>query len=473
MLNKLAGQARLLLILRGGMWGCGVVSLGFCLWGWSLEGGTIPSRFVQVSMFACMAVAVMGCLPPRWLIRCSALCMSLILGLLGAEIGLRQLYADRLVSLYDWDDQLHYRPAPDTQRVFQRLPINGGQRITTRFNRQGYRGEELSSEYRLPRIAVYGDSFIQAEYSAESETFVKQLGAAWRQSTGQAVEMVNAGVVGYGPDQALLKLRAELPSLQPDFVIFTCFADNDLGDLLRNKLLSVKDGQLVMLHPQRASTCRHPGLGESRQPLIWQMARQVVRGIQATAGSTPSLMEQWLAQCQMEYQEVRSGDELVRQLQYDHYDADVSLQPGSDSARYKQELLRAVLNEVKVTLDQTGIPGLVLIVPSPADLIPGYDFCAIDPRRYPEYQPQHLVRIFEKACQQAGLPVCSLFETFAEHQPHTLYFKGGDNHWNDAGQKLAAQTVAKQLQSQGTRWVVLPRNGPSHPADISTIAHRD
>ena len=51
------------------------------------------------------------------------------------------------------------------------------------------------------------------------------------------VQVVNAGVAAYGPDQACLALEADLAAgLDPDLVVLCVFAGNDWGDLLRNKL---------------------------------------------------------------------------------------------------------------------------------------------------------------------------------------------------------------------------------------------
>src|SRR6185295_4536691 len=63
------------------------------------------------------------------------------------------------------------------------------------------------------------------------------------------VETVNAGVVGYGPDQACLRMEAELSRLRPDLVVVAVLAENDYGDLVRNRLFELGPrGELVRRH---------------------------------------------------------------------------------------------------------------------------------------------------------------------------------------------------------------------------------
>ena len=97
----------------------------------------------------------------------------------------------------------------------------------------------------MPRIVVYGDSNVQAIFSTDANTFPEQLESIVSLDLGRPVEVVNAGVIGYGPDHYLLRMTAELPVLQPELVVMTIFADNDLGDPLRHRLLEVRDGRLI------------------------------------------------------------------------------------------------------------------------------------------------------------------------------------------------------------------------------------
>ncbi|MDB5385727.1 MAG: hypothetical protein JWM11_1373, partial [Planctomycetaceae bacterium] len=91
----------------------------------------------------------------------------------------------------------------------------------------------------------------------------------------------------------------------------------------------------------------------------------------------------------------------------------------------------------------------IVIIPSPADLIEDYDFCSIDRKKYPEYDPRAITRVMANAARQNEIPIVNLFDQFQSDNPRELYFRGGDNHWNDLGQQTAAKIVAREIERLG------------------------
>jgi hypothetical protein len=65
--------------------------------------------------------------------------------------------------------------------------------------------------------------------------------------------------------------------------------------------------------------------------------------------------------------------------------------------------------------------------------------------KYADYRPDRLSSLVQSLCERAGLESVNLVPVFSEHDPDTLYFRKSDNHWNDAGQNLAARTVANHI----------------------------
>jgi len=60
------------------------------------------------------------------------------------------------------------------------------------------------------------------------------------------VEAINAGVSGFGPDQNLIRFTEEADIYRPGLLVFHVFADNDFGDIIRNRLFSLDaDGSLM------------------------------------------------------------------------------------------------------------------------------------------------------------------------------------------------------------------------------------
>ena len=86
------------------------------------------------------------------------------------------------------------------------------------FNERGARRDPLASS---GRIVAYGDSFTFGEDVANDETWPHLLGAM----LGDGV--ANFGVAGYGPDQALLRMRRDLENGSgPEVVILGVLSEN-------------------------------------------------------------------------------------------------------------------------------------------------------------------------------------------------------------------------------------------------------
>jgi hypothetical protein len=379
----------------------------------------------------------------------------------GAEAGLRWAFPDRILSTPDYetietDQTLGYRLKPSITASFQRSRANGGDRIQWRTNSQGYRGDELRMD-GTPRVVIYGDSNVQAVFSADENTFPQRLERGVSETLGRSIEMINGGVIGYGPDHYLLRMTADLPDLQPSLVVLAVFADNDLGDLLRHRLFELRDGQLV--RRTNHFVYRPPPLLDrarlfARTLLITRATTRMLSAFDASGadGSAVSpdpsaaetqirLLEQLTAEAFDHYS--KPDSQLVRG---DYYDLDVAIAPERDSSRAKLGLFRSIMVEAKRVADRAGVPLLVVIQPSRIDLTTAgiVNFESLS-RAYPSYERTTLTRVIEEACWAAGVDVINLYEIFFRNEPETLYFVDRDSHWNDAGQALAAETVMPRV----------------------------
>jgi hypothetical protein len=97
-------------------------------------------------------------------------------------------------------------------------------------NSLGLNGPELAP---LPengvRILFLGDSMVAGFEVEYEETFCARLGEMLSRRLGRPVQVVNAGVRGYGTDQAYLYFRDRGQKLQPDVVVHW-LSENDLLD---------------------------------------------------------------------------------------------------------------------------------------------------------------------------------------------------------------------------------------------------
>ena len=75
------------------------------------------------------------------------------------------------------------------------------------------------------------------------------------------------------------------------------------------------------------------------------------------------------------------------------------------------------------------------------NLSPNYQ----DLSQYPEYRRNTLTNIVDRICYRLGVRTVNLYDVFATHDPEKLFFTGSNDHWNDAGQELAAQRMADYI----------------------------
>lgn len=145
---------------------------------------------------------------------------------------------------------------------------------------------------------------------------------------------------------------------------------------------------------------------------------------------------------------VVAHNDTVKAIMGDHYDADIAVHPDSPSARYKLAVMERVLAAWKSTLAERNIPLLFLIIPSPIDVCAKYDF-SVDSVQYPMYDRRRITREVEGMAQRQGLRSVSLWDSYLATGGCGMYFKNGNNHWNVAGQALAAKITADSLFALG------------------------
>ncbi|MGH2898412.1 MAG: GDSL-type esterase/lipase family protein, partial [Solirubrobacteraceae bacterium] len=406
-----------------------------------------------------VALAALCFAPLGWNARALALLVSVGFTLGIAELVLRQTLGPRYRAAVQLDDRVLYKLIPGAQREYIRPAINGGLRIRYGINSQGYRGEELRPRGEDLRVVVYGDSFTQAEYTKTEDTFAARLEARLAQRLGTPVEVVNAGVAGYGPDQELRRLEDELPSLAPDLVIVAIYAGNDFGDLVRNKLYRLaEDGTLVdntwTLDPSYA---RRIVVGRN-EPMLKKLLRDVLTRLrgdpndQVAIGHEARLArtEAALAQLQTEYRQyVVEGDNVVHELMSDPYNADVTLLPDSESARYRVAMMEQVIARMRTTAEARNVPLLLVLIPTPIDVADEHESGEVDRARYPAYRPETLTGVLEQIATRDHIPAVNLFGPFAARGARDLYLKGVDDHWNEQGQDFGAELVSDYVVANG------------------------
>jgi len=170
----------------------------------------------------------------------SALGLALSAGV--AELGLRLLAPQPIswLSIYAEDERLPYRLAPG---VSQHV-ATGETDWRVYVDERGYRAPAAGA--RPPEPGPYllglGDSFAFGHGTDQEESLYGMLDAALA-----GVEVRNASVPGYGPEQYRMVLEDHLAAPDADRlagVLVTSFLGNDFHDTLWNKERPITDGAL-------------------------------------------------------------------------------------------------------------------------------------------------------------------------------------------------------------------------------------
>ncbi len=364
---------------------------------------------------------------------------------------------------YEFNDRYLLALKPNIQKGYPRSEEDGGQVVTWKSNRDGFRGPELNDGHDY-RVMVYGDSNIQARFSKLEDTFVFRLQEKLSAQSGKDIEVVNAGVVGFGPDQSLLKLSEEIDQYQPDLVVFHIFADNDFGDLMRNRLFELDAaGRLIpSSHPRQIDKTfqefqqAYASRGVLRSSRLVWACQQLGQSLRAKGAGSPGsgakldldrLLEEYLNIAENEYAIYKNRQPPAYSIFADHYDYDVALFPNYEQSVAKIQLMDRILGQVRDLAGSRQIPLVVLVQPSKREMTteasPNFqDFSHLPT----DYKPRNLTGIVETICRQNRISFVNLFDVFKNNNPASLHLKGDDDHWNEAGQDLAADHVAKYLK---------------------------
>ena len=402
-------------------------------------------------------LAVGAMLPLRWSARILAAFTAFMLCLTAAELVCERQFGARFRPYFVEHEERIFTLRPSAEVLYLRVAQNGGDRILSRINRAGFRGPDLPSDALSQRVFVYGDSFIHAPYSREQDSFVHTLGRSLNDSSGRHIAAINAGVSSYGPDQILRRIASDLATNQIDLVVVAIFAGNDYGDLVRNRMSDLSPNGTLQARSWRLDPAISASLRLSTSSsMLMTLARRAVSnpghrdGDLQMAARPFELMQSWLEEAQVDFRRsILERDVVVDNIYVDHYDADVALLPSSPSADHKRRLMHAVLEAIVSTTRARHLPIAFIVIPHPIDVCIDYDSAQVDLQRYPEYRRANLTEPIVTHLRKLGVPTLDLFSFFWTVGADALYFRAGDDHWNDAGQALAASEMARLVENEG------------------------
>jgi lysophospholipase L1-like esterase len=178
-------------------------------------------------------------------VRLLAVVLSSLFALLVIEVGFRIAGYEPIYAVYSKPELFWQRdpllgwslePGAEGEYVGPR-PFPIAFRAPVRINSLGFRGEEPRD---LPangqRVLLLGDSQAAAFEVAEERTYAELVEAQLGEQMDGPVEVVNAGVRGYGTDQSYLLYRERARDLDPDVVVFHASANDPEDDTTLHRM---------------------------------------------------------------------------------------------------------------------------------------------------------------------------------------------------------------------------------------------
>ena len=403
----------------------------------------------------------------RWMFRAILLGIATVAPLLFIEIAMRVGGIEYpIVTQRDSNRGYAYRPA------YQWTQSSEGH-ADVRTNRFGFRDEEwtLEKPANTVRIAVLGDSYVDAVQVAEEHRFTELLENELSESDlfgGSNVEVMNFGTSGYGTAQELMTYRHAVRQFKPDVVILSFLTGNDIrnnsrkleGDPVRPYFVPSDEGlQLdTSFRSKELPTLKLLGHLAAKHSRIGQFAVHVYQTL--------------------------GGRNVVRRIESDEQNElmrEGLLQPGLSVEIYKathekdwQDAWLVTEGLLSLLRDEVEADGASLLV---TILTNGEQ---VHPDRAHRERVQAVGRIddlllpdkrIRDACQREGISVLMLAERMqqiAEAEQVWLHgFKNtqmGRGHWNEDGHREASHLIADWFTSETRQVAAAPQRAVTQRA---------
>ncbi len=367
-----------------------------------------------------------------WLWRLGAVAVSLAAVLAVCEVLVRIFWGGAQggypPGLFIADDAVGFRLAPN----FRARHATAEYDIEIRTSSRGYRSPETADKPPgAQRILALGDSFAFGHGVPEEEAYPAALQRVLRER-GRDVEVVNAGVPGYGTANACALLAADADALQVDAVVLGFYLGNDFrdNDTLRSGRLTARSGMLVTL------TERDSDLAVTLKVAIlthWRTAQLLFLGL---GGAVQTEAEKVRDLCAALAWDPGFGTAMVRRT----WDADAE-RAFATSTQWLERIAELCIAA------RRGL--LVVLLPAPHQYHDALwnivvDKCRLDAAEFDRDKPSRALVEWGGA---RGVDVLDLLPEFRARSTGAsaarLYI---DVHFNAAGHRLAAERIAERIE---------------------------
>ncbi len=359
--------------------------------------------------------------------------------------------------VYIPDSKFGWRHSPDNEGFYrgERYP-RAEFRSKVKFNSSGYRSSsEFSQDPAIQRIAVLGDSFVEAIQVPEEDTFPKVIEKKLK-SDGYPFSVYNFGLLGTGTVHQIQILKYDVLKYKPRIVILTFFG-NDLIDNSPYYLKSPsfltpnyeRNGSNVVLGefgqktniPTKGTLSKNdfivPPRAVADNNLERERMRQTISKI-----SGPILFLKFFNELFHDKILPRIDDEI----QFDVYKKDYS-----PALQESLDVTVDLIAEMKRECAQIEAYFLVVMVPAREQVYKNYfaDYFRqrkkiLDPSNYDVKKPQNVLSQELKARKIDCLDLLTDFRRLGEK--NRLYYKT-DGHFNQLGHQMAGELITEYLLS--------------------------
>lgn len=319
------------------------------------------------------------------------------------------------------------------------------------------------------RVAVLGDSFMEAYSVALEDSFHRRLAQLLEAEVGP-VEVLNFGVGGYGTVQQALLFQEIVSAYRPDLVLLGFFP-NDVTDN------SIELQRILFRNDFKITT--RPFLDAERAPGDWRIVRVDYEGARRRFEAASRMtLGRWLGRHSALARRIRLALEIQAPRAYPtdagghrggaeaarrrmaQYGVDFCEEPEPYTRAW--ETTRRALQRLELDVARAGGRLVVFSVPA----VPSVD------RRWArriqrsfkrpelvcfEEAPGH--RRLARVLEALEVPFIELLDDFRRRVESTgeRLYHDSDLHWNEAGHRLAAERVALELLARG----LVGRPGPA------------
>lgn len=288
---------------------------------------------------------------------------------------------------------------------------------------------DVSKSPGVYRILVLGDSFMEANQVEFGDAFVSVLEQRLREATGRPIEVINAGVSGWGTDDELTYFMRVGVKYRPDLVLVAMTLHNDVSDNLLIEYHEFRNGQI-----------------EQRSVTMVPWAPYLILKVKEWMASHSHLY-------QVALRAVRTNWVSNEARNLESHVGSLLRRVPDDRVRTGWEMTSQLLKKMRQVAGTINAPVAVALLPLSVQVYQeNLDaFLASNGLKEADidlFKPQETMKVIGA---QIGVSIIDLYPIFRDTKADCRceLFVQNDGHWNKLGHRIAAEEAARGLLDAG------------------------